>query len=242
MMKKIKIFFTIILASTLFTSCVSNKIVLSDYTPMAVLSVRGNQSIPWKEERDEDYQDLDGVITSSMNKLFGKSNPEIQTNKDRINYADERFAYLLEENVGISVVPKENVINAENYKSINQSVFAIADTKIYADDYKKIEELSNQKTKLLLRELNAGSSVFITFTFNKIIVEGSKLKGTMTASVTMDIDIYDNRGRQKLMDSLTAESSTLLEISKDKYDKDALVELFPDLIDLVINQFAVKYL
>ncbi len=44
------------------------------------------------------------------------------------------------------------------------------------------------------------------------------------------------------MDTFTADSSQLVEILKTNYDKDALVELFPEIIDLVINQFIVKYM
>ena len=58
----------------------------------------------------------------------------------------------------------------------------------------------------------------------------------------MDVDIYDCRGHQKIMDTFTADSSQLVEILKTNYDKDALVELFPEIIDLVINQFIVKYM
>ena len=123
------------------------------------------------EERDDDYKDLDGMITNSINKIFGKNNPEIQTAQDRINYADEQFAYLLETNMGITVVPKDKIINSKQYKAITPSIFTFSDTKIYADNYKKNDEIGSQKTKLLLRELNAKSTIFVTFTFNKKVVK-----------------------------------------------------------------------
>lgn len=85
------------------------------------------------------------MITNSINKIFGKNNPEIQTAQDRINYADEQFAYLLETNMGITVVPKDKIINSKQYKAITPSIFTFSDTKIYADNYKKIDEIGSQK-------------------------------------------------------------------------------------------------
>lgn len=241
-MKKLNIVFLAIFTTIFLSSCISNNFAINANEPVAILSVRGTLNVPWLEERDDDYKDLDGMITNSINKIFGKNNPEIQTAQDRINYADEQFAYLLETNMGITVIPKDKIINSKQYKAITPSIFTFSDTKIYADNYKKIDEIGSQKTKLLLRELNAKSTIFVTFTFNKKVVEGSKLKGQITASVTMDVDVYDFKGHQKIMDTFTADSSQLVEILKTNYDKDALVELFPEIIDLVINQFIVKYM
>lgn len=240
--KEFLCFILVVIVSLLLSSCISNSFSIETNNPVAILSVRGTLNVPWLEERDEDYQDLDGVLTNSINKLFGKNNPEIQTAQDRIDYADERIAQLLEENAGITVLPKEQVISSEQYKSITQSVFAVADTKVYANGYKKIDEISPKKSRLLLKELGGESTIFADFTFNKVVVDGSKLKGKITAHITMNIDVYDSHGNHKVMDTFQADSSTLLEISKDDYDRDALVELFPDLTDLVINQFIVKYL
>lgn len=240
--KKILFFCLALSGALVFSGCISNDIRLSEGQPFAVLSVRGNMNVPWLEERDDDYKDLDGMLTNAINKTFGKNNPEILTGQDRINYAADQFAYLLETNAGVEVISKEKVVGSSQYKAIVPSIFSFGDTLIYADDYKKIDELASKKTKFLLSEINGKSTVFLTFTFNKVLVEGSKLKGQVAANVTMNIDIYDQRGRQQVMDSFTAQSDTLLEIDKTNYDKDALVDCFPEIIDLVINQFIVKYM
>ena len=175
--------------------------------------------------------------------LFVWSTPQPQTGSARFRLCSiqrtENFSALWT----LSAVPiRAKFFHSKQYKAITPSIFTFSDTKIYADNYKKIDEIGSQKTKLLLRELNAKSTIFVTFTFNKKVVEGSKLKGQITASVTMDVDVYDCRGHQKIMDTFTADSSQLVEILKTNYDKDALVELFPEIIDLVINQFIVKYM
>ena len=240
--QKILVFCLAFLSNLLFSGCISNNIRLTEGQPFAILSVRGNLNVPWLEERDEDYKDLDGVLTNAINKTFGKNNPEILTSQDRINYAAEQFAYLLETNGGIEVISKDKVINSRPYKEITPSIFSFGDTLVYADDYKKIDELAAKKTRFLLSEVNGKSTVFLTFTFNKVLVEGSKLKGQIAAHVTMNIDIYDQRGRQQVMDSFSVQSDNLLEIYKTNYDKDELVDCFPEIIDLVINQFIVKYM
>ena len=110
-MKKLNIVFLAIFTTIFLSSCISNNFAIKANEPVAILSVRGTLNVPWLEERDDDYKDLDGMITNSINKIFGKNNPEIQTAQDRINYADEQFAYLLETNMGITVVPKDKIIN-----------------------------------------------------------------------------------------------------------------------------------
>ncbi|MDO5761003.1 MAG: hypothetical protein Q4Q06_08245 [Bacteroidota bacterium] len=119
-MKKLNIVFLAIFTTIFLSNCISNNFAIKANEPVAILSVRGTLNVPWLEERDDDYKDLDGMITNSINKIFGKNNPEIQTAQDRINYADEQFAYLLETNMGITVVPKDKIINSKQYKAITR--------------------------------------------------------------------------------------------------------------------------
>jgi len=228
--------------SVLMMSCASNNITLPEQSPMAIVSVSSNFSVPYDEEREEDYQDLDGIITKGLSTMAGKNNPEVYAAKDRADLGGERFTYLMQENAGVEFIPKETVIESETYSKILQGLLALSETKIRATDYKSVDEFGAKKARLFMSEIGAKSLVFLDYTFNKVVADGTKLNGKLAAQVTLTVSIYNERGKLVLNDTFKAQSSDTVEIYKLGYDKDELVALFPDVIDQVINKFIVKYM
>ncbi len=227
---------------TLLYSCSSAKVSLYQNSPIVLLTVCSNSSVPWDEDRDEEYQDLDGLITKGINSVLGKNNPEIQSIQERLDYAQSSFENLLFNNAQIEVIQKKDLITSQSYQELKPDLFGFASSKSFGEGYKKIEELNSLSARKLLKELNAKSYVVLDFNFNKKIIDGSKLKGRVSASIKMNVDFYNERGKNILSETFYAISEDSIEIEKMYYDKEELVNQFPELIDLVINQFIVKYL
>ncbi len=71
---------------------------------------------------------------------------------------------------------------------------------------------------------------------------GDNLKADLGAMGTMNVIMYNSNGKKVIDDQFTVISNESVEMYLTKYDKDAMVELFPDVIDQLINRFIVKYL
>ena len=91
-----------------------------------------------------------------------------------------------------------------------------------------------------MNEIGADSMISADFKFNKIIAEGTKFKGQVAAVVTATFNLYDSRGKNVIQDTIEVQSQQTVEIDFLNYDKQALVDLFPELVDQAINTFIVK--
>lgn len=58
----------------------------------------------------------------------------------------------------------------------------------------------------------------------------------------MSVLVYNAEGKRVIQDDFTVISDGDVPMRMTKYDKDAMVELFPGVIDQLINLFIVKYL
>lgn len=245
-MKKIYLCLLTLGASILLESCLSNNFLLNESTsPLMIMQMSCNTHVPYysDEVRDDEYGDEDGLISNAINSFLGKNNPEIQTVPDRLTYAEDSFRRLLPENAGVEVLDKQVLFDSPTYKNIGTgSMMSYLDVKYRSPDYKYMDDLGRKKARMICSETGAASLVFINFTFKKAIVDGSNLKGDVAAWAQMDIRLYDKTGKKVVDDVFTTTSSTTTELYLTKYDKEAIVEMFPDLIDELISKFIVKYL
>lgn len=245
---KVSALLSVLTAAVLSAGCASNKFSITENgsSPIAILCVSGNTHVPYysEEVRDDEYGDEDGVLSNALNGFFGRSNPEIQTAPDRVEYAEDAFRRLVTENAGVEVVPKETVLASKTYDDIGKyNLLAFTDVKIRGEGYKYIDDIGAKKAQAIMQETGANSCIFLDFVFKKYIKgNGDNLKADLGAMGTMNVIMYNSRGRKVIDDQFTVISNESVEMYMTKYDKDAMVELFPDVIDQLINRFIVKYL
>ncbi len=230
----------------IFTSCLSNSFSMTESgSPVVLMQVVTNTHVPYysEETRDDEYGDEDGILSNAINGFLGKNNPEIQTVPDRALYIEEAFRRLMAENAGIEVLDKQILFESPTYKNIGEgSVMSYLDVKYRLPDYKFMDDIGAKKARLICRETGAKSLVFLNFTFKKVIADGSNLKGQVAARAEMEITVYNDQGKRVIHDTSVTQSLETTELYLTKYDKDAVVEMFPALIEELINKFIVKYL
>ena len=231
----------------LLVGCASTKYSMTESaSPVAILGVCGNTHVPYysSEVRDDEYGEEDGLLSNAINSFFGKNNPEIQTAADRVDYAEDAFRRILPEVAGVEVVPKEVVMNSPTYANIGKnSLLSYIDVKIRGEGYKFMDDIGSKKARLISRETGAKSLVFLSFTFKKYIKDdGDNLNANLGAMGIMNVLMYNEHGKKVLEDEFTVISPESVEMRMTKYDKDEMVELFPSVIDQLINKFIVKYL
>ncbi|MBR6912602.1 MAG: hypothetical protein IKN34_02175, partial [Treponema sp.] len=84
-MKKILTF--LLLAIPFFYSCKSVPKDLRSYSPVAIITVYSNPSVPWYDERTGKESVDDGILSGAVNRLINKENPEVTTVQKRIDEA-----------------------------------------------------------------------------------------------------------------------------------------------------------
>jgi hypothetical protein len=89
-------------------SCESTKVTPATCSPIAIVSVSGNSSIPWyiddRDKTSEDDGETGGMLSGIVNRTFGAHDPEIQTVNSRIDDAAATLASSLSRTGTISVI------------------------------------------------------------------------------------------------------------------------------------------
>lgn len=254
-MKKSKLLklFSLIMAAVfaaVFTGCKSTPVYLNDSNPVVILSVISNPRIPWDAESmdanrsgDEDYdEEGKGLLTNLVGKVVDKSNPEVQTAQDRVDYAADALTALLSETGGIEVVPHEKLDESKYYRGLGNNVFNYLESTSVATDYINDMQVGAKTARMIMEDIGAKGMVMASFTFQKTVTKGTTWNGELAAKVKMKIRLLDENGKQVVDKEYTVLSEEKFEIYKRKYDKDALVEAFQPTIDNAINQFIVQHI
>ncbi len=225
-----------------FVGCASTHVALADMAPVAVVTVTANRTLPWLEKEEasnngDAVDDADGLLSYAANKLLGKNNVEILTDQDRVDWAAESLNRLLEETGGLEVVSPEKVVSSKTYTESRENILNYMVALVSAGDYKNFMSIGAKKARLFMDDIGAKSLVMANFTFQKSCASGNKWTGEIAASVTMEIRLLDSRGKEVLNRTYRAISGETVPMRNRSYDKEALIELFPDTIDVAVNKF-----
>ena len=152
------------------------------------------------------------------------------------------FHALLAENAGVEVVDEADLFAAKSYATMRENILNFMEAKISATKYKLMLSIGSKRARMIMEETGAKSMILADFVFQKTNIRGNRWTGEVAALVTMKIIYLDERGKEIVNKTYTAASLERLPITRRKYDKDALVDLYPASIDAVINQFIVDNL
>lgn len=230
-----------------FSGNAAKKWSLTDFGSTAIIGIDGNQNIAeiydavGREEEDDD-KDI-GVLSMAIDKLFYKDDPEPLTGQDRLDYAEDYMRYALENIAEMKVASQDSVLDSDAYSSIVKNPFGVLDYEISATGYtKNVRTVTGKKARILMNELGVNSLVRASFRFNKIYDRQSKWKCNVMPQVIMTVYVFNSKGNQVLMKEYTSNSAEKLPVRKFKYDQEALIELYPAIIENAINQFVMEYL
>lgn len=239
-MKKVVFFPTFLFLSFLLFSCSSVPLSIEENSPVVVFSVYGNSNVPWLRSNSsgEDEDDGTGILSTTINKAIDGNNPELLTATDRLDYAEESFHVLFDEIAGVKVVDRDDFLASEIYEGIKPGYLTALDSNVFASDFKKVSIVGRKTARMIMDELDAKSLIIAEFLFQKRPVGAGK-NNQIEALVTMKVHFYDVTGKQVFTKSYTVPSAEKIPATGRKYDKGALVDLFPDTIDAAISQFVV---
>lgn len=231
--------------AALLAGCASTKnISLSENSPAAIVSVIGTNLVPWQENEHNDNDEDDsseGALTSLVAKTLDRSNPEITTAVDRLDYADESFRRIVPEVAGLEVLDKDKVVESKAYKTTRGTIYNALTDSTRATGYKDMSVIGAKKARMLMEQIGAKSLVSMEFNFKKKLVSGTKSSGQAAALVRMKIKFIDGRGNEKINKEYEKQSLETVAIGGGYYDKDELLSLINKTIDELITDFALEY-
>ena len=219
---------------SVFQSCASSSVSLAECTPVAVVTVVGNTSVPWADEIAESG----GLISSALNKAFDGTNPERMTAQDRVDHLEESLRASLSDIAGVEVSEKERVLSSPAYKKMRQSIYNSTVSTVSASGYRDFSRLGAKSARILERELGVGALVLAECVFSKRVCEGTKASGTVCGVVTLSCVVLGPDGRESIIGEVSAETEAI-PVSRYSYDKDALVSMFPAAIESAARKFVV---
>ena len=219
--------------------CGSVQKIPQDSLPMAVFSMSSNTSVNWFDDGFNKDQNIKtgGVLSDQLNKFIDKNNPEHFTAAQRLTLADQIFREKMQEIAGISVITPEEFLSSKIYDEQTVSAFKYIEAREFLEGYKKIQTMGRKKSRLLIQELGLGGMFRLDFKFEKRLVQGNNWNGKVTAMAEMKVYFIDKSGKENHPKVYTAVSPQKIEISGRKYDQQALVDLFPELIENMILKF-----
>ena len=139
--------------------------------PIAIVSVSSNTTVPWYEENtnssEEDDINEDGLINSMLNKSINAKNPEINSNKDRIEMAEDKVLTMLINKGNFKLIDKDTVLNNKVYKEVPNGLLDFMSATCIPVGYKKLSPDSRKIARMIMDSLGAKSLMYITFQFEK---------------------------------------------------------------------------
>lgn len=239
MLKKICYFGFLVFFMSVAAGCGSVQKIPQGSLPMAVFSMSSNTSVNWYDDgfnKDENLK-TGGVLSDQLNKLIDKNNPEHFTAAQRLSLADEIFREKMQEIAGTTIIGREEFLSSEIYNEQTASAFTYIEAREFLEGYRKIQTLGRKKSRLIIQELGLGGMFRIDFKFEKRLVQGNNWNGKVTAMAEMKVYFIDKTGKENHAKTYTAVSPQKIEIAGRKYDQQALVDLFPELIENMILKF-----
>ncbi|MBQ0052312.1 MAG: hypothetical protein KBT11_09675 [Treponema sp.] len=227
-----------LVAGLSLAGCASTKVSLSEFSPVAVIGVDGNPSLYLVDDNYETDEDADSALTASVNKYLEGKNPEYLTAQDRLDYAEDYLRRALAEIGGFEVLDKDFVTKSDDYiYAKGASLLGFMDPTISATGYQSnMQTMGAKKARMLMGALGAKALVSAQFEFDK-----KKNLNDVTAVVKMKVHFIDAQGKEVVNKEYMAESSESVRNMGGKYNKDALVDLYPAVIENIINKFVVEY-
>lgn len=218
---------------TVMSSCKSVQFKVNESSPIAVLTVFSNPTLPWYDPQAKSKSEPDDSVPSQLIKKSYQENPELNTAQKRIDSACLALMKGLED-AGIEVVDKEAFSDADEYQKLSKSFLSGLDTDLSAEGLRILDYMNGKKYLPLAEMTDAGSMMFVEFTFNKQKTPVGLHDNYILARTTMNVYIYDRTGQKVFHKKYTGLSETGPLDDNGYYNKNELVERFPETVDFAV--------
>lgn len=231
------------LCAAFLAGCASAKIEPESVSPLAVITVAGNSTLPWYVLKDgEEPSANKGLLQNTINSKFRQENPEIASSYNRLDYAEDALRRIIPDVAGIEVLDRESVLSSKSYKQMSSGLFSAMNTTITAEGYKDLRSPDRYLMSKLCNETGANGCIVLEFEFFKKAVSGSLINGEGAPYIKMKAKLYNSDGKEIKYKTYTATGAETVKVKAKKYNQDELISYYPAVIDQLITQFAMEFL
>ncbi len=243
-MKKISLFLCAAAAVLGFSGCASAKIEKESISPLAIITVTGNSSLPWYvlTKDGEEPSANKGLLQNAINSKFYDDDPEFTSSYNRLDYAEDAVRRIFGEIADIDFIDRETVLASKKYKSMNSGILSAFNTTITATDYKDLRTPDRYEVKKLCEDVGAKGCLVLDFEFFKKTTKGNSISGDVVPYVKMRIKMYDSNGKEIKYKNYKLEGSQVLKIKGRNYDTEEFIAMYPEVIDQLLTQVAMEFI
>lgn len=236
-----KTLFAFFAAIPFLYGCASAPLALNEYSPVAIVTVYSNPSVPWYDEKTNSESVEDGVLSGAVNRFLNKKNPEHETAQERIDRASELLSQRMKD-FGLEVVDPSVSSEFSAYKNAGKGFTDYLGNTVPAKGYEAITSSNGKRNRTLCRESGAKSVIYVKFHYQKVMVKDGVHNIGVAPRLVLTIFGTDENGKMLINKEYSEVSSEYAELVKSSnWDKDKVVSLYPDLESKVINRFLVDY-
>ncbi len=235
--------FFALLAAILFSSCSSLSTIKDPaaVSPLAVITVYSNSEIGWYREEKSNSGLLDNFLSKTINKAKNETVSTLLSRADILVNDAEKSLLTAFSTAPVKLVEKESIVESSVYVSKSESQLENEGEFIKADGYKILTHNDASFAAQLSKETGANGLVYVNFTFSKLVLTGIEKNGTLGAGVRMNITITDKAGKMLFAKSFYEQSKKSTAVVAGVYNPQALLDLFPPVIDKVCQDFAAEF-
>ncbi|MCL2373874.1 MAG: hypothetical protein FWC65_01355 [Treponema sp.] len=229
-MKKIGFVLLAAALAYLGTSCVSpgRAELLSDTSPIALVSITSNWDINWK---GEEAVNPNFIGAGTRRTLRADPDLTVVSNAEELIIAAER---IFRETVGwsglIYIAEQETVFNSRAYQEAPINRRRTAQDIVMPSGYRLIDPRDRNFPQALAAETGILRSMFVDFTFTKIMRSGFSRTGNCGADLDMRVFIQDTGGRTIFNRTFSVVSRNTISVSGGIYSRSGLMALFEEAI------------
>jgi hypothetical protein len=245
-MKKYGLICFILMGLCLCTGCASLlKKDLSSIVPVAVVSVVSNYDINWYGEGPS----LSSSVADSTGRFIRRTLRRDDTTAVKISKADALIDEadvilrdMTSETGDAIFMEKSDVLAARAYAGAEINKRQENDEEIVkAEGYRFINYRDKAFAADLAAETGAGSAMYVTFEFTKVMASGIGKTGTLRAQVSMGVVIISAAGKTLYNRTHVITSAGKIPVSGGTYQEDELMDLLRSAIFDACDDFLSQY-
>lgn len=236
-----KSIFVLLGAIPFLYGCASTPKNLKEFSPVAIMTVYSNPSVPWYDEKTNSESVEDGILSGAVNRLINRKNPEHEERQERINYAGSLLSEKMRD-FGLEVIDPTTNKDGSAYKNAGSDFTDYIGNTVPAEGYSAITSSNGKMNRTFCKETGAKSVLYVNFRFQKVMVqEGVHNKG-VAARVVMSVFGTDSNGKKIINKEYKAVSEGYADLVKSSnWDKEKVLSFYPELEERVITQFLTEF-
>ncbi len=215
-------------------SCKSVKFDLDVYSPIAILTVYSNPSLPWYDPQAKSSNAVDDSLPGTLLKKQNQENPELYTVQERIDSAYKTLADSLSDS-GINLIDSTSFTGGEEYQKAAKVFLSSLETDVPAEGLKVLDYINGKKYRQLAQSIGAEGIMLVEFNFYKQKLPVGMHDIFILARTTMNVYIYDAEGNKVFHKKYTAVSETGPQDDNGSYNKHELIAKYPETVESVVQ-------